>query len=439
MSATSDRLYDHFQRERATSGRWIVTVTSLCAFYLLVFQPYLATLRELDSLDRKLAAQAEEIADTRREIAAATGGIQRASDFMGDASAYQDLYDRARSWVDDIDSIEQTEDLQARRVATLREALPPELQALWRSGATVLPGSVIRALRDAHPDIMRAYESGDDCFFLVEIDWIRCEIDVQLEAIRTRLDRVLYDRTASHEYTQALEASVSANRERYEAGLPDAVARAEIAAWVREYLEQERNLIRRWFEDLARERQALQRREADLHARLEQHETDREALEARQRETREAGRLETPVGALPLSFHGVLALLPLVMLLAGTLLLKSERRLLALRLDFEAQGPDDETRAGTLRLTMPLWLDPARGSVAGTLVLALFVLLVVAAAIGLAQLAANPLLRADGDRLAVVGIVPLTLGAGAVYVGYLVSLARAWRRALVGKGRVTNA
>lgn len=430
MSATSDRLYDHFHRERATSGRWIVTVTSLCAFYLLVFQPYLATLQELDSLDRDLAAQAEEIAATQREIAAATSGIQRASDFMGDASAYQDLYDRARSWIDDIDSIEQTEDLQARRVATLREALPPDLQALWRSGASVLPGSVMSALREARPDIMRTYESGDDCFFLVEIDWIRCEIDVLLEPIGTRLGRVLYDRTASHEYTQALEASVSANRERYEAGLPDAVARAEIAAWVREYLEEERALIRRWFEDLARERQALQRREAELHARLEQNEADREALEARQREIREAGRLETPIGPLPLSFHGVLALLPLVMLLAGTFLLRSERRLLALRRDFKAQGPEDETRPETLRLTMPLWLDPGRGVVAGTLVLALFVLLAVAAAVGLARLAANPLLRGDGDRLAVVGIVPLTLGVGAVYVRYFVSLARAWRRTL---------
>jgi hypothetical protein len=427
MSTTSDRLYDHFQRERATSGRWIVTVTSLYAFYLLAFQPYLATLRGLDSLDRDLAAQAEEIAETQREIAVATSGIQRASDFMGDASAFQYTYDQARTR---IDSIEQTEDRQARRVATLREALPPDLQVLWRPGASVLPGSVMSALREARPDIMRTYESGDDCFFLVEIDWIRCEIDVLLEPIRTRLGRVLYDRTASHEYTQALKASVSPNRERYEAGLPDAVARAEFAAWVREYLEEERTVIRRWFEDLAGERLDLLRREAELHARLEQNEADREALEARQREIREAGRLETPIGPLPLSFHGVLALLPLVMLLAGTFLLRSERRLLALRRDFEAQGPEDETRPEALRLTMPLWLDPGRGVVAGTLVLALFVLLAVAAAVGLARLAANPLLRGDGDRLAVVGIVPLTLGVGAFYIRYFVSLARAWRRTL---------
>jgi hypothetical protein len=222
---------------------------------------------------------------------------------------------------------------------------------------------------------------------------------------------------------------VSANRERYEAGLPDAVARAEIAAWVRDYVEEERALIRRWFEDVARERQALQRLEARQQARLEQNEADRDALEARQGEIRDAGRLETPIGPLPLSFHGVLALLPLVMLLSGTLLLRSERRLLALRRDFAAQGPEDETRPGTLRLTMPLWLDPARGVVAGTLVLALFVLLAAAAAVGLVQLAANPLLRGDGDRLALVGVAPLTICAGAVYVGYLVSVARAWRRA----------
>lgn len=430
MSATTNRLYDHFQRERAAFGRWIVTVTSLCAFYLLVFQPYLATLRELESLDRDLAAQAEDIAATQREIAAATGGIQRASDFMGDASAYQNLYDQARSWIDDIDSIEQAYDLQARRVATLRDALQPDLQALWRSGASVLPGSVIAALRQAHPDIMRTYESGDNCFFLVEVEWIRCEIDMRLEPIRSRLGRVLYDRTASHEYTEALEASVSTNRNRYEAGLPDAVARAEVAAWVQEYLDEERALIRRWFEDLARERLALQGREAEQRGRLEQNQADREALDARQRDIREAGRLETPIGPLPLSFHGLLALLPLVMLLAGTLLLRSERRLLALRRDFEAQGPKDETRPETLRLTMPLWLDPARGVVAGTLVLALFVLLAVAAAVGVAQVATNPLLRSDGDRLALVGIVPLTLGVGTVYVSHFVSLTRAWRRAL---------
>jgi hypothetical protein len=340
--------------------------------------------------------------------------------------------------MNDIDTIEQTYDLQARRVATLRDALPTDLQALWRSGASVLPGSVIAALRRTHPDIMRTYESGDNCFFLVAVDWIRCKIDLVLEPIRSRLGRVLYDRTTSHEYTKALQVSVSANRERYEAGLPDAVAGARIAEWVQEYLKEEQALIRRWFEKLARDRLELQGREAKQRERLQQNQADRQALDARRREIREAGQLETPIGPLPLSFHGLLALLPLVMLLAGTLLLKSQRRLLALRRDFEAQGPEDETRPETLRLTMPLGLDPARGVVAGALFLALFVLLAVAAAVGVAQLAANPLLRSDGDRLALVGIVPLTLGAGAVYVGQFVSLARAWRRALA-TGVSTNA
>jgi hypothetical protein len=186
--------------------------------------------------------------------------------------------------------------------------------------------------------------------------------------------------------------------------------------------------------ELARERLALQRRETEQRERLERNQAGREALDARQREIREAGRPETPIGPLPLSFHGLLALLPLVMLLAGTLLLRSQRRLLVLRRDFEAQGPEDEIRPETLRLTMPLWLDPARGVVAGTLVPALFVLFAVAAAVGGAQLAANPLLRSDGDRLALVGIVPLTLGAGAVYVSQVVSLARAWRGALAATG-----
>jgi hypothetical protein len=49
---------------------------------VFVFQPYLATLREVDSLNRNLVAQAEEIAATQKEIAAATDGIQRASDYI---------------------------------------------------------------------------------------------------------------------------------------------------------------------------------------------------------------------------------------------------------------------------------------------------------------------------------------------------------------------
>ena len=76
MSSHSNRLYDHFQRERSAFGRTVLAVTSIGVFFALVFEPYLATLSRLADLDRKLIEQAELIAKVQTDVPARMGELK---------------------------------------------------------------------------------------------------------------------------------------------------------------------------------------------------------------------------------------------------------------------------------------------------------------------------------------------------------------------------
>ena len=423
LSTYSNRLYDHFQRERTAFGRSALAVVSTGVFFVLVFQPYLATLAGLVDLDRELTAQARQIEIVQNNIRAATNGIQRASDYMGDASAYQALYEDAESWVDNLDDIQLRYDRQARNLEALRSALNTEDQAAWQPGK-VPARHVAEALTQARPEIMSAYKSGSDCFFRLGDDWLRCLVAEKLRPIRQRLERVLYDRTDSNEYTSRLKLQIRENQEKYTDGMTAAIAQAEIADWVRTYLEEEKAIIRRWYEDLARERSQLMSEQEQQQSLLTRNEEERAKLEQRKKEIGESGKLNTPVGTLPLAFLDLLTLLPLILLISGNMLLRSQARLFELRHEFQLNGPDDETESDALRLTLPIWLDAPRGYASGLLVMVLLLVPAIAALVGVGQLMTNPGLKISPllQNITIVGSVI----AASLYAVQYINLYRAW-------------
>ena len=116
------------------------------------------------------------------------------------------------------------------------------------------PPQIVRMLQEARPE----FDFSDDCFFRTEDELVKCLVNRELAPINERLADVLYDCTESHSYTEKLKTPIEANRQRYRQGFSAAIGRAEIAAWVREYLDGERSIIRNWYEELAIQRLGLQ-------------------------------------------------------------------------------------------------------------------------------------------------------------------------------------
>lgn len=423
MSTYSNRLYDHFQRERSAFWRSLLAVISIGVFFALVFQPYLSTLADLVERDGELKKQAEKIADVQRDIQAATNGIERATNIMGDASAYQALYEETDSWVDDLDGIEQLYARQSRKVESLRNALGSEDLAVWQRGE-VPPAHVIRALYKARPDMMASYESKDDCFFRLEYAWARCFINSKLTPIHQRLQRVLYDRTESHDYTSKLGASIRNNREKYVQGLATALGKAEPANWVRTYLEEENKIIFRWYDEINSERLELLEESREQQTLLTENEEQIARLENRKKEIGQSGKLDTPVGSLPLTFLDTLTLLPLILLATGIMLLRSQSRLLELHQKFQRHGPDEETGEEALRLTLPMWLSSNGSRFAEPFVILVFLVPGMAALFGVEQLVTNPGLKISSSQLNVT--ITGTLVVAAIYAVQYVKLLMAW-------------
>jgi hypothetical protein len=422
MSTLSNRLYDHFQRERSAFGRSLLAVISIGVFYALVFQPYLSTLANLVEMDNELTRQAGQIAAVQNDIQTATNGITRADEFMGDASAYHALYEEADTWVDNVDSIERLYDRQSRKLESLRSSLEPDDQAAWQPGREP-PARIIGALRVARPQIMADHDMSDNCFFHIEADWVHCMIDQELAPIHQRLSRVLYDRSESYEYTEKLATAIRANREKYEEGFPAALGQATLEQWVRDYLDEESKIIRSWYEEVARERLQLMKEASQQQKLLAQNKEQRAGLENRKQEISQSGKLDTPVGALPLAFLDMLTLLPLVLLVTGTMLLRSQSRLLELRHNFNNHGPDEETGSEALRLTMPIWLNDGRGRMAGWFALLVLLAPGIAAFLGIVQLVTNPGLNISNLQLNLT--IGGTLAAAAIYAFHYFSLYKA--------------
>lgn len=429
MSKYAERLYAQFQKEKESFHRWLLAALLLGIFYSFVFQPYLTLLTELANLETKQQETDKQIKQTEREIQIATEAIERASRFMGDASEYQRLYDDAKSWVDNIDELEQKYELQSRKVNSLRDSLSQVDQVKWP--VDKVPGyHVISLLKKSRPDMMRHYDLKDDCFFRVETDWVACLVSQKRKPINNKLDRVLYDRTMGHEYTALLEKDVEANREKYESGLPKALSGGKLKQWVSEFLKEEQAIIRQWYENMARDRNALTEK-SKLHQQvLEIHKLAQVTLDQRKKSFSHTGEIDTPIGPIKLGLHDILASVPFVGLFILSALIKSTRRQLIIRSTFQANGPADETTPEALSLTMPIWLEPFNPRINNILLLVGLAFLAMATLFGLWQVISNPGLAVVEVNLNNIFIVILTMLAAVIFTFLYVRLVANYRQSV---------
>jgi len=417
MGEELSRLYELFESERASFTRWSYVLAAVVVFIALTYFPYAQTLRSLHRTEVDIEARADEIEALLAETDTAESAIRRAAELMGDASAYRAMYDDMERWVADLDRLLLQLDRQERRLAGLRGALGPEALSTWPRGRAPR-AEVVHRLRERRPELMAGHDQ-DPCFWHIEFEWIRCEIEEARADIDAALGRVLYDRSASHVHTRRLAAAIDEVRERFERGLGDAVARGDLVDWTRTHLEREQRAVRSWYEEMARLRGEKSRERSQQAARLAVLEDERRALEQRRAEIADAGVLDTPVGRLPVGFGDLIRLLPALLLAGATGLVRSHARMIRLRhWAHRLQGsfPGIVDQRGYWRLITPLWLDPLRSHALNLAVLALL-LLPVAVALGVAWD-----VRALQLRLAVAdgaGAVPAELVAGAVLIGYL--------------------
>jgi hypothetical protein len=421
MSKYDERLYEQFQKEQGTFHRWLLAGLFLSVFYGLVFQPYLTVLTNLSELDLQQLETDKQIKSTEMDIQTATYAIDRATGFMGDASEYQGLYDDANSWVDNLDDIEQISDLQSRRVVSLRDSLSSALQEKWQIGK-VPSANTITLLKDLRPELMTNFKANDNCFFRLETDWVACQVERKRKPINDKLFRVLYDRSVAHEYTALLKAEIESNKKMYRTNLPSALSEAGLKQWVRGYLDEEKMIIRKWYQDMAGARQDLVSK-SQLHQQAQKaHLLAKDSLDQRKLDFSQTGEINTPIGPIKLGFHDLISLVPFLALCILSVLINSTCRQLILRSTFQINGPKDETTHEALSLTMPIWLEPFKSRLYNALRLVGLVLLMMTALIGLWQVVTNPGLEVAEVKLHFGFIIIGTMLATIIFALRLVHL-----------------
>lgn len=389
MSNYDERLYEQFQKEKESFHRWLFVALLLSVFYVFVFQPYLSLLNNIAELELKQLDTDARIKTTEIEIDNAKYAIERASEFMGDASEYQRLYDDAHSWIDSMDEIEQTYELQSRLIYRLHDSLNSRLQKNWQPG-NIPNFETIKLLKKYRPELMRNHQPKDECFFRLDVDWVRCQVERKRKPINDKLFRVLYDRSLAHEYTALLQADIESNKNKFIVSLPKALAEASLKQWMTEYLAAEQTIIRNWYEYMAEARLNLESK-SKLHQEVKKrHKLAETKLDQRKKDLSQTGEVSTPIGTIKLAFHDLVSLVPFLELFVLSVLVRSTCRQLLLRTTFENNGPKDETTHEALSLTMPVWLEPFHSRVINAILLFLLALLALFAPLGLWQVLNNP-------------------------------------------------
>jgi len=359
MSSYSERLYEQFEKEQSSFHRWVIAALLLVTFYGLVFQPYLALLTSIYELDSSRLTTDERLSSTKKKLQITISALDRAIDYMGDASAYVNLYRDADSWIRNTDEFEQAYDKQSRIMAALRASLSSTEQKMWEP--ETIPNAVVIALLYEHrPRMMRAYNRENECFFLLEDEWVTCLLTKKRKPITERLSR-----------------------------------------------ERETKLFQK---------------------DLDKHTADLSTLEQRKTELSQAGIISTPLGTIKLAFHDLLSLVSFAALTIFSVLIVSVKRQLILRSTFQTYGPEDETNAEALVLTMPIWLEPYNSRIYNNLVFIALVVPCIVTLMGVWQLLSHPTLELAKVKINQPLFFGITALAGAVFIFHYVQLVFLFRR-----------
>ena len=292
-----------------------------------------------------------------------------------------------------------------------------------------IPNAVVIALLYEHrPRMMRAYNRENECFFLLEDEWVTCLLTKKRKPITERLSRVLYDRSLSNEYTKLLKADIDANNEKYDKSKRSALSGANLTQWLKDSLNDEKKIIRKWYETMAKTRIKLERETKLFQKDLDKHTADLSTLEQRKTELSQAGIISTPLGTIKLAFHDLLSLVSFAALTIFSVLIVSVKRQLILRSTFQTYGPEDETNAEALVLTMPIWLEPYNSRIYNNLVFIALVVPCIVTLMGVWQLLSHPTLELAKVKINQPLFFGITALAGAVFIFHYVQLVFLFRR-----------
>jgi len=359
MTNYKDKLFSEYQSERSSFRRLTIIALLLGVFFLLVYQPYLELLTEIYDGEKTIPEIENELRESKTLLNDAITAHERAIGYMGDASAYDDLFQEAEKWINDLDDIELAFDLQSKRIRALHDSVNNVLRSQWPFGT--IPSSNIRAsLNQTRPALMRSYSTSNECFFLIEEDWLNCELNSKRKPINEKLFRVLYDRTPGHLHTQKLRSEIDIQRKKFQQQRAERVAGGELIAWFQESLEAERKTIRRWYIEMARLRQVADKDLQKHEEKLKQHNDWLATLDSRKQELTLAGKISTPLGPIKLAFHDLLSLFPLFTLGLFSLMLFSQKRQLILRDLYIDESDMSESDYSIISQIMPIVIDPER-------------------------------------------------------------------------------
>ncbi|MEM7359671.1 MAG: hypothetical protein AAF431_11285 [Pseudomonadota bacterium] len=356
MAGHQDKLFGEFQAERNSFRKFTLIALLLVVFFLLVYQPYLVLLTEISDGEKAKPTLEANLKEVKSELKQAITAHDRAVDFMGDASEYDALYDDAENWINDLDDVELMFDQQTRRVRAFYDSFDDELKAQWEFGNKP-SDAVLNSLKRDAAEFMDRYFMNDACDFLIEADWLNCELGEKRQPITKKLERVFYDRTAGHEHTKKLELEINEVREQFKTQRTERIASGELVGWFQESLEAEKQTIRKWYVDMARLRLDLNKRYEEYEQNLQQHNEWLESLEKRKQEISLAGNLSTPLGPIKLAFHDLLSLFPLFTFGLFALMLFSQRRQTVLRDVYLEHVEKDKNDDDMIGHVMPIAVD----------------------------------------------------------------------------------
>jgi len=423
MSSYAERLYEQFQKEKESFNRWLFFALLVVIFNVFVFQPYLSLLTNLAELKATQVGTDAKIKEAKQELenSAKAGGYAVA--LLDDEDKYKQLYRNARSWINSIDALEQRYDLQSRKVNALHDSVSQAERAGWAIG-TQPSNTIIKSLQQSRPEMMQHYDSADNCFFKLEIDWVACQVEKNRKPITDYLSSLFNDRSLPQQYTALLNREISSNTQKYHSSLANALSQGNLKAWVKEYLDQEQAILKRWLEDMLIKANEQHRLASNLASIQKYYKQVAAELTKRKQEFNQMGEIDTPLGPVKLGLHDILASLPLAGLCILIMLVKSTIRQLAIRTAFQAKGPENETTPEALTLTMPIWLEPFKYRMLNFVLIGALAVIAIATMYGLWQVVTNPGLTVANVNFNNYFLIALTCLTAVVFVMLYTQLLR---------------
>jgi hypothetical protein len=382
MSKYADRIFEQFVKEQHAFNRWKVFAGLLCVFCVFIFIPFLSLLGSINTLKIQLYDINNQLESTQSEIDIVTTAIQRADTIIKDASQFQSRYTELSTWVRSIEEIEVNYPQHTQLIDQLRNSLTANLRGSWPVGASPRQ-QIISQLLKSHPNIMIAYQSSQQCFFKLEIDWLLCQFNQHRQVINEPLSKLLYDRSLSHKYTAKLAVEIQSLANKYNASLLKRLEGSALKNKLHQYIEDEIAVIRQWFEVISQERSNLVTKNTRYQVLQQQSKTTDRLLNERKASLAQASVIKSPIGNMTIAFNELLVYVPFIWLLVLSNLVQSSHKQLLLRAVFKEYADDDQTSQQALSLIMPVWLAPAHQPLLKSLFLAIILILASAAIIGL--------------------------------------------------------